>query len=147
MKKWNISLLVFLISIFFLIGCSNSEKKTSEINLEQLSRVDIKEVNSDESYSEAIIITEKETVDLLSKIFEQIKWEQNVKAEMSRKEDVRATLFFNFDKNMPEKLVEYLIWFNQGNETATIIAKDENAYGTLEKENVQNLNDILLKNN
>lgn len=72
------------------------------------------------------------------------KWKISL---LTRKEDVKVTLFFQIDKNMPEKLVEYLIWFNQSNETATVIAKNENSYGTVNKENTQTLKEIVLNNN
>jgi len=49
-----------------------------------------------------------------------------------------ATLFYTVDKNMPEKLYEYRIGFNE-NGTITIISNNEKErYGTLDKENSQN---------
>jgi hypothetical protein len=127
----------------FIIGCSN--KATNEFNLNQLTRVDVEMVNDDESYEESVMITDEETVDTLRKAFKSIKWEPNVEAKMSRREDVRTTLFFKYDKNMPERLFEYQIWFNQSNDTATIISNNENeGYGTLDKEHARTLEDILL---
>ena len=61
---------------------------------------------------------------LLEKTFEQIEWEPNKKADMSRKEDVMLTFFYSVEKNMPERLYEYRIWFNS--ETATIISNEKN---------------------
>ncbi|WP_257582362.1 hypothetical protein [Lederbergia panacisoli] len=63
---------------------------------------------------------------------------------MTRKEDVKATLFFAFDKNMPERLFEYFIWFNVGDASATIIDREKNALGTLDKEGSQTLKELLL---
>ncbi|MEH7178053.1 hypothetical protein [Neobacillus vireti] len=64
---------------------------------------------------------------------------------MARKEDVKATLFFKYDENMPERLFEYQIWFNQSNDTAMIISSNvKEGYGTLDKENAQALEKILL---
>jgi hypothetical protein len=145
MKKLIVFLSILFISALLLIECSNNEEKLSKVNIKQLTRVDVQTVKSDESYDEAVMITDKATVDLLRETFEQIEWEQNVKAEMDRWEDVKVTLFFSFDKNMPEKLVEYFIWFNQGNETATIIDRDEHAYGTLDKKNAKTLKEIMLE--
>jgi hypothetical protein len=143
-KKMILSFFILLISTLLLTGCSNNGEKPSKVIMKQLTRVDVQAVKADENYDEDIMITDKDTVDLLRKAFEQIVWEQNVKAEMSRREDLKATLFFNFDENMPERLVEYFIWFNQGNETATIIDRDENAYGTLDMKNAQTLKKIML---
>ena len=144
MKKIFMSLSLLFISNLLLMGCSNNEEKLGEMKVKQLTRIDVQAVNNDESYNEAIIITDKDTVDLSKETFEQINWEQNVKAEMNRREDVKVTLFFNIDENMPENLVEYFIWFNQGNETATIIDRVENAYGTLDKENANTLKKLML---
>ena len=121
------------------MGCSN-------VKMSQLTRVDIREINSDQSYGEDKTITDNVTVDLLRKTFEETKWEQNVEVKMSRVEDVEATLFFDFDKNMPERLVVYSIWFNQSNETATTIDRDENLFGTLDTKNAQTLKDVFSQN-
>ncbi|MDR7075793.1 hypothetical protein J2Y03_000781 [Neobacillus niacini] len=102
-------------------------------------------VKADESYEEAFMITDLETVDVLRKAFKQVKWEPNVEPKMAIKEDVKATLFFKYDENMPERLFEYQIWFNQSNDTVTIISNNVNeGFGTLDKENAQTLENILL---
>ncbi|MFJ5770568.1 hypothetical protein [Psychrobacillus sp. NPDC093180] len=120
MKKWLLPLAS--IFVFILMGCSGNEK---EEEVGKLTRVDVFKMNEEE-----VIIADQETIDVLNKAFEQIEWEQNVKAEMSRKEDVKVVLFMEVDKNMPESLVEYFIWF-EGNGTATFINRNENSLGKL----------------
>ncbi|EIJ78760.1 hypothetical protein PB1_14419 [Bacillus methanolicus PB1] len=135
-KKWIVNFLVFSFFTLLLIGCRS--------DLKQLTRVDVQEVKSDGSYSQAVMITDKDTVNMLNKIFEKIEWEQYVEAKMSRKEDVKAILFFEIDENMLEKLVEYLIWFNQENGTATIISSDETEnFGILDKDHAKELKKVL----
>ncbi|MED4399959.1 hypothetical protein [Metabacillus fastidiosus] len=124
-----------------LIGCS--EEVPKEFDLNQLTRVDV-HVLTDENNE--IIITEEEKIKVLRDVLAKVDWEQGVKAEMSRKEDVKATLFFTYDKNMPERLFEYSIWFNEGDALVTIIDREKNAYGRLEKEDEKTLKDILLNN-
>ncbi len=144
-KKTNVSLIMCIIFTMFLVGCIN--KASNEFDLSQLSRVDIEVVQEDGIYGEAEMITDAETVDALRKAFKPIKWEPNVEPKMARKEDLKATLFFKYDENMPERLFEYQIWFIQRNDTATIISNNEKErYGTLEKDNAQILENILLKN-
>ncbi|MFF2449553.1 hypothetical protein ACFVSW_21145 [Neobacillus sp. NPDC058068] len=143
MKKILMNLSIVTIFLITLIGCSKEVPK--EFDLNQLTRVDVQILTGEHSDNE-IIITEKEKIKTLREVFAKIEWEQNVKAKMSRKEDVKATLFFTFDKNMPERLFEYFIWFNQGDASATIIDREENALGTLDKENAQTLKAILLNN-
>ncbi|MEH7346396.1 hypothetical protein V7122_21355 [Bacillus sp. JJ1532] len=126
MKKLKSWWILFLI---MLTGCSGQE--------ELLTRIDVQKVNEEGMYEDEIIISDKETINLLRNSFEKVKWEPNTKAEMSRKEDVLATLFYTFDENMPERLYEYRIWFNS-NETSTIISNNEKeGYGTLDEENTK----------
>ena len=131
-KKANIYLIISIIFTMFLIGCTNKAPK--DFNLNQLTRVDVEVVKADESYEESVMITDEETIDVFRKSFKKIKWEPNVEPKMARKEDVKVTLFFKYDKNMSEKLFEYEIWFNQNNDTATILSnnKSEN-YGLRQK--------------
>ena len=141
MKKILMNLSMFTIFLITLIGCSNEVPK--EFDLNQLTRVDI-QIFADEQSDNEIIISEEEKIKTLREVFAKIEWELKVKAKMARKEDVKATLFFTFDKNMPERLFEYFIWFNQGDASVTIIDREKNALGTLEKEDAQTLKDILL---
>lgn len=143
MKKILINLSVFTIFLTTLIGCSNKVSKDFDLN--QLTRVDV-QIFTDEHSDNEIIITEEEKIETLREVIAKIDWEQNVKAQMARKEDVIATLFLTLDKNMPERLFEYFIWFNQGDASATIIDREKNAIGTLEKEDAQTLKDIILNN-
>lgn len=144
MKKIIINLCILTIFITTLIGCSH--KVPEDFDLTKLTRVDVY-ISKDEQSDHEVIITEDEKIKTLRKIFAKIEWEQNIKVEMTRKEDVKATLFFSLDKNMPETLFEYFIWFNQGDISATIIDRENNAMGTLEKEYTQTLKDILVDNN
>ncbi|MGG3888783.1 hypothetical protein [Metabacillus fastidiosus] len=136
-----INLFIIFMIVTTLTGCS--EEVPKEFDLNQLTRVDV-HVLTDENNE--ITITEEEKIKVLRDVLAKVDWEQGVKAEMPRKEDVRATLFFTFDKNMPERLFEYSIWFNQGNASVTIIDREKNAYGRLEKEDAKTLKDILLNN-
>ena len=140
-KKANISLTIGIIFTMLLMGCTNTGSK--EFNFKQLTRVDVEVVKADESYEEAVMITDEETIDVLRKIFKEIQWEPNAEPKMARMEDVKATLFFEYDKNMPERLVEYEIWFNQSNGTAIIMSNNEiEGFGTLDKDHAQTLESI-----
>jgi hypothetical protein len=104
-KKANIYLIINMVIAMFLIGCTN--KNTNEFDLNQVTRVDVEVVKEDGNYEETKMITDKEKIDLLRKTLTQIKWEPDVQPSMARKEDVKATLFFKYDKNMPERLLEF----------------------------------------
>jgi uncharacterized lipoprotein YajG len=136
MKK--IISIISLFAIILLAACSGQEKG-------ELTRVDVQKVDKEGNYEEVVMITDNESIELLNKAFKQIKWDNRV-VNMARKADVKATLFYTFDENMPERLVEYEIWFNKNAGTATIVSNDENkSYGELDKENTNILRIILLK--
>ncbi|WP_428907972.1 hypothetical protein [Niallia sp. Krafla_26] len=141
-KKTHVYLIISLIFAAFLTGCTNKTPK--EFHLDQLTRVDVEVVNGNKSDQEDVMITDEETIDIIRKTFDHIKWEPNVQPSMDRKEDVKATLFFKYDENMPDRLFEYQIWFNQNN-TATIISNNEKeGYGDLDKVHAQTLKNIFL---
>lgn len=126
------SLFVFMV---LLVGCIGEEKG-------QLSRVDVQKIDTEGKYEDVVMITDRESIELLRQSFEQIKWDNKV-VKVARKPDVEATLFYTFDENKPERLYEYEIWFNESAGTATIISNNENeSYGELDKDNAQ-----ALKNN
>lgn len=129
-----------MVLIFFgmlLAACSDKEG--------QLTRVDVQKVTAEGTYEEISIITEKEKIDLIKDLLKYVKWDPNTIPSMARNEDLFATLFYTFDKNMPERLYEYHIWFNE-NHTATIISNHEKeGYGKLEKEYTKKLKDVLSK--
>jgi hypothetical protein len=127
------SLFVFMV---LLVGCIEEKG--------QLSRVDVQKIDTEGKYEDVVMITDRESIELLRQAFEQIKWDDKV-VKMARKPDVEATLFYIFDENKPERLYEYEIWFNESVGTATIISNNENeSYGELDKDNAQALKNIFL---
>lgn len=135
----KLKLFSFVIILVLLLSACNDMK--------QLSRVDVQALNSNGTYGEPIMITDKDNVILLREAFEQIEWEENSDFKVESSADLKATLFFDLDKNKPEKIKKYLIRFNNNDETATVISsvnKDEYDYGTLNKGNAKILKEILL---
>lgn len=121
MKKLTIGLLV----IFFCIaGCSVSFEP-------ELTRIDVQKTSEEGlNNGEEKIIASNERLKKIQQAFGKVKWSPNTKAEMARKEDILATFFIQEEKNMPERLYHYRIWFE--GETATIISDKENeGYGRL----------------
>jgi hypothetical protein len=144
-RKTNINVVISCIIAIVLIGCTT--KVPEDSNLDHLTRVDVEVVKADESYEEAFMITDEKTIGGLRKTFQQIKWEPNAEPKMARIEDVKATLFFKYDENMPERLVEFQIWFNNSDNTATIISTNEKEnFGTLDKNHARTLERVILNN-
>ena len=122
-KKILISFMLLL--LILLSACSGQEYK-------ELTRVDVQIVDEQGDYEEAEVITDVETMEILKKTFEKVKWDPSIQAEMVRQEDVFVTLFYTFEEDMPERLYEYRIWFN-GDDSATILSNNENeGYGYLD---------------
>jgi len=130
-----------------IAGCNNVNRNEKDENsglvMEQLFKVDVQKVNLEGSNGSYATITNKENLDILGKAFGQIVWHQSIEPVMVRKEDLRASLYYDFDKDLdPKKLVEYAIWFNT-DETASIMMRDGGMYGILDKEHAQSLKEIL----
>ncbi|MBT2682867.1 hypothetical protein [Bacillus sp. ISL-37] len=135
MKKLTIGLLVIFLCI---AGCSASFEP-------ELTRIDVQKISEEGlNDGEEKIIASNERLKKIQQAFDEVKWSPNTKAEMVRKEDILATFFIQEEKNMPERLYHYWIWFE--GETATIISDKENeGYGRLtDKEQVEVLESELL---
>lgn len=135
MKKLAI---LTMILIIFMTGCSSDFQP-------QLTRVDVQKLTKDGNKDgEERIIASKDELQTLEQAFQKIKWSPKTKPEMTRKEDVLAVFFIQEEKNMPESLYEYRVWFE--GETATIISRMENeGYGRLtDKTEVDDLESALL---
>lgn len=144
-----IRLPLFLVLVVILVACSEKEEELTKVDIkevieeDELTRVDVQEVNEKGNSEDVVTITDPEKLDMIKKSLGNVKWEPNVEAEMAREEDIVVTLFYSFDKNMPERLYGYRIWFSN-NETATIISnKESEGYGRLDRENTQNLKNAL----
>ncbi|MFC0189663.1 hypothetical protein ACFFJY_15265 [Fictibacillus aquaticus] len=119
-------LLVFLL-VLLIGGCSDSDK---------LIRIDIIEETLDKPIMNSEKITDIET------LFDKVTWETS-KVQMARKEDVRLTFFYQFDKNEPERLEEYLIWFNDRGKAEMMDRNKPGSYGTLGKADAEKLKKLL----
>lgn len=63
----------------------------------------------------------------LQQIFGQIVWYEGVEKEMVHEPDAKMTLFIRYDKNEPERLLEYYIWTGNGK----MMVRHEDDYGEL----------------
>lgn len=125
--------LVFLF-VFLLVGCLGG---TGE-----LTRIDVLAVDQE------MHIQDAEKINRIKSIMKEVNWNPNKIYDMSSEEDVKAIFFFDFDKNLPERLVEYEIWWNQSNGSAIIGSNEkEEGYGTLDKEYSEELEKELMEDN
>ncbi|MEK3889556.1 hypothetical protein [Bacillus sp. FSL K6-3431] len=139
MKKAMIFCLIFIHMILIVIGCNKKEEQ------HLLTRVDVQQINAERVSSDVKMIVEQTELTELEDIFNEIEWESNVKIEMSRREDIKATFFYEIDKNMPERLAEYRIWFHEESGTAELTSNiEKESYGKLNRENAEKLKALFL---
>ncbi|MDX1700414.1 MAG: hypothetical protein R3250_07335 [Melioribacteraceae bacterium] len=135
-KKKSLGYLIFS----FLIILSGCNEKDSD----KLTRVYFQLVNTAESSEETWMILDEKSLSSIDDAFQEIKWIPNTVPSMSRKEDLKVTLFREADNNLPELLREYSIWFNEDN-TATILSNiKEEKFGDLDSEYTKVIKDLIL---
>jgi len=126
-----------LLIIMFLVACSEQSKG-------ELTRIDVISLFEEKDIEYHIQLEEELT--LVENAFQKVNWQPNAEPKMSKEPDVEAVFFYTSDENMPERLVNYKIWFTQGNDTATIISDHPNeGFGTLDKGNAESLKDVFMK--
>jgi hypothetical protein len=134
MKKLMNYFVLISVFTFLLVGCTSEGKG-------ELTRIDIDVLVKNQ---EPTIIQDKETLVLIENLSEKIKWQHKQNLSMVREPDVNAVFFYEVEKNMPERLYEYKIWFNKSG-TATIISDDKKeGYSELDKNNTKTLKKYLL---
>ena len=101
-------------------------------------------MQKDGNYGEESIISDKKTLNQLASIFDEIKWEKGTIPSMARKGDVKAVLFYEVEKDMPEKLYEYEIWFNENGKAEFLGSDKDESYGTLNKDKSKLLKKLLV---
>jgi len=118
-----------------LVACSDEEN--------HLTRVDIQQVVNDEAIEEEEMIVDIITLDSINSLLAEVDWEPNSKPEMSRTEDLVATLFYTEEEDFPDKLYLYRIWFNSDDSVSIISNNEEEGYGTLNEEYADKLKGLL----
>ncbi|MCI2252775.1 hypothetical protein L2D08_00180 [Domibacillus sp. PGB-M46] len=119
-----------------IAGCSESEES-------DLTRIDVERFEENQLVGETATIIKKEEVKALEKVFKQAKWEPGTQAAMATMEDVRVVLFFEQDAGMPERLQTYRIWLHEKGTAEIIGEKEEEGYGTMSKESVNELKKVI----
>ncbi|MGD6844473.1 hypothetical protein ACQCVH_18425 [Bacillus infantis] len=111
-KKGAFRNVIWIFALLLLTGCH--DQKYGE-----LTRIDIFEKGKEQ---ESILVDE-ELKNSIEEKMSQIEWVPNMKPEMEREPDAEADFFFTEDKNEPETITTYHIWFNGKN--ADILSSDK----------------------
>jgi len=129
MKKLGFSVVLLLI---LSSGCHS-------LNIQKLTRINFQLSESlSDSETEIWMVLEEESLKEIERAFNEIKWEPDSEIQMSKKEDVHVTLFWEDDRAMPELLADYKIWFNDDDQTAIITSeREDEKYGELDEEKTE----------
>lgn len=137
------------ISIFFATSLTNfihkdDNKVLNEFDYTQLNRVDFFSGNGDLTFKEEIIISDKNMVDDLQSIFQNIKWKKGLDVARSKQSDALVSLFFS-DKNVePERIVNYFVWFDEVKGKTILQSDEETSIGYLNAKDEKRFKKILL---
>ncbi|WP_345240698.1 hypothetical protein [Pontibacillus salipaludis] len=111
----------------------------------ELTRVDFQIVTPGEDHTGEETITDDDSIQTIHDVMEKVKWEDK-NASMVRKKDVRAVFYYQQEEGMPERLVEYDIWFTEESVFAVIMSEEEGRrYGVLRPEYGGILRDVFVK--
>lgn len=136
LKKMGLITSVLLIILTIFSGCGKEQN--------QLTNVTFQVMQKDGKYGEESMISDKKTLDQLKSIVNEIKWEKGTIPSMAREGDVKAVLFYEVEKNMPERLYEYEIWFNENGKAEFLGSDEDERYGRLNKEKSKLLKKLLV---
>ncbi|WP_129692221.1 hypothetical protein [Gottfriedia acidiceleris] len=133
MKKLGLLTSVLFVILTIFSGCGKEQL--------QLTRVTYQALQKDGNYGEESIISDQKTLEKLASIADEIKWEKTFPS-MAKEGDVKAVLYYDEKKNMPERMYEYEIWFNE-NGKAEFLSHEEKSYGKLNKNKSETLKKLL----
>ncbi|MEM1505308.1 hypothetical protein RG959_18060 [Domibacillus sp. 8LH] len=120
--------------MILIAGCSEES---------DLTRIDVERFEENQLVGETVTIARKEEVMALEKVFTQVKWEPGTQVSMARTEDVKVVFFFEEEAGMPERLQTYRIWLHEKGTAEIIGEQEDEGYGTMSKESVNELKKVI----
>ncbi|QST01010.1 hypothetical protein IMZ31_05415 [Pontibacillus sp. ALD_SL1] len=133
----NKRILLVLFVLFVTTACSGE--------FGELTRVDVQHVTPGEDNAGVDMITDADSIQTIRDVMKEIQWEDK-NASMVRKADVRAVYYYEQEEDMPERLVEYDIWFTDKPVFAVIMSEEEGRrYGVVRPEQGAILRDMFVK--
>ncbi|MGN7477341.1 DUF4362 domain-containing protein [Solibacillus silvestris] len=112
-------ILVFAVMLL-LVGCTDVVQHPEKIERAVIET----KVDGEKGQTEEIMVFDAEELEDIRHYLSQTDWQPNTKPDMARHEDVNLKLFVEAEQNMPERIDDYLIWFEQ-NDSMTIISNVE----------------------
>ncbi|MCX8003131.1 MAG: hypothetical protein N2661_11200 [Anoxybacillus mongoliensis] len=130
---WMILLIIVGIFLFYLI------QKEDDV----ITKANVIIYTNGKTSSEKEI-TDLKTLQSLQRVFTKIEWNRYIEVKMVRQEDAKIIMFRQVKQHMPEKTIQYKIWFEHADVGATIISSDpDENIGTLSKNDAKTLEGII----
>ncbi|GKV70337.1 hypothetical protein NCCP2716_28350 [Sporosarcina sp. NCCP-2716] len=138
MKLIGKSLILIMLGIL-LTACSG---QSAEQEKGKLLRIDVQLVDEDGNKGEEGILVDEDDLEAAQNALGNTEWQPNTAQKMARMKDAVAMFFYEKDKNLPESLIEYHIWFEE-DDSALLVSNDEDEnFGQLNPENAQILKNL-----
>ena len=120
---------LFLMFSFVLLASCGREVQQ---HFETIQRATIESVgNTDKIETEEVMIFNAEELENIQNYLVQIDWQPNIKPEMARYEDIYLKLFVEVEQNMPERIDEYRIWFEQDHSITILSTVEKEGFGRM----------------
>ena len=132
--------ILVLAFLLLLVGCTDEQNNSESLQYAVIERV----VSDKNKGTEEIMVFDQEKLENIRNYLFKTKWEPNVKPDMERQEDVLLRLFIEVEKNMPERIHEYRIWYEQDQSMTIVSNVDTEGYGRLNAEFAKPFKELLL---
>lgn len=124
--------------MLLLAGCKDLQ------HTEPIERAVIEPILDDErSDMEEIMVFDAEELEDIRSYLTQTEWQPNTEPKMARHEDVLLKLFIEVEKNMPERINDYRIWFNEDDSMTIISNVETEGFGKLKRKYGKPFKDLL----
>ena len=121
---------LFLMFTFVLLAGSEPEMQ----HFETIQRATIESVgNKNRIETEEIMIFNAEELDSIQNYLANIDWHPHIQPEMGRYEDIYLRLFVEVEQNLPERIDEYCIWFEEDHSITIVSTVENEGFGRLEE--------------
>lgn len=130
---WKRALICITFGTFGMLTACAAE----EYSPEQLTRVDVLSPGN-RGNSEEHIIVDENALEEYREVLAAVDWQPD-RAKSAGKPDVTAVLFYEVDKNLPERLFEHNISFSEDGTAVIASNNEEEGYGTLSESAAETL--------
>lgn len=124
--------------LLLLVGCNDNGQLSETLEWAV--------INVKNSAAEEIIIHDPKELEEISSYLSKVDWQPNTEAKMATHEDLLLSLFIEVEQNMPERINEYQIWFEEDNSMTIMSNVKSEGFGKLKGKFGKPFKDLLQQN-